>query len=177
MTNITFFDCETTGRLNPECKIIEASFRVCDLETQKEVKNIRLFFNPERNIEAKATAVHGMTLEDVKHYPTFKEQIKEIINILTDSKYVVAHNGNGFDFPLLVQEFEAAGEIIPDFQALDTMVMGTFATDLGKSPTLFELCWSLDVDVDPKLQHKGDYDTEILRDAFFNGLNYGWFKL
>lgn len=177
MRTAVITDTETTGKLTPDHRIIEASFRICNLDTGEELENILMRFNPERNIEAKAQAKHGISIEELKKEPLFKDRAKEIIKILSEATVVVAHNGISFDFPFFIQELERVGEIVPNFQVFDTMVQGTFATDLGKSPSLYELCWSLDVDVDPEKQHKGDYDTLILRDAFFNGLKYGWFKL
>lgn len=176
MPVITFSDIETTGKLKPDHKIIEASFRVCDLETQVEVSNTLMRFNPKRNIDAAAQRVHGIALEDLKGEPLFKDKIPEIKTIFANTDIICFHNGIFFDWPYFKQEFESNGEELPDLPIFDTMVEGTFATDLGKSPTLAELCWSLDVDYDPALAHSGDYDTAVLRDCFFNGLKYGWFK-
>lgn len=170
-------DTETTSKLHPDHRIIEASFRKCNLDTGEELENILMRFNPERSIDARAQAVHGITLEELKGEPLFKDRAKEIIKLFEEATVVVAHNGISFDFPYFVQELERVGEKVPNFQVFDTMVHGTFATDLGKSPTLSELCWALDIDVDPEQTHKGDYDTLILRDAFFRGLKLGWFKL
>jgi DNA polymerase-3 subunit epsilon len=177
LTLVTFSDLETTGKLKPEHRIIEASFRVCELESQKELANHLFRFNPERNIDAKAQAVHGISLEDLKHEPTFKLKIPEMKTIIGDTDLIVFHNGISFDWPYLKQEFETNGDTLPDIAIFDTMVEGTFATDLGKSPTLSELCWSLDVDYDSKMGHRGDYDTAVLRDCFFNAIRYGWFQL
>ena len=177
MTIVTISDLETTGRLKPEHRIIEASFRVCNLETQEEIENILLRFNPKRNIDAKAQAVHGISLEDLKGEKTFKEQIPEILRILNKTDVIVFHNGISFDWPYLEQEFKLNETKIPDLPIFDTMVHGNFATDLGKNPNLSELCFALDVDYDSSLAHRGDYDTAVLRDCLFNGINFGWFQI
>lgn len=177
MTIITFSDTETTGKLNPNHRIIEASFRICEIESQKELENILMRFNPERNIDAKAQQVHGIALEDLKHEPVFKAKIPEIQAIIDRTDIFCFHNGIYFDWPYFKMEFERNEVILPDKPIFDTMVEGTFATDLGKSPTLSELCFALDVAYDPKLAHSGDYDTAVLRDCFFNGVRLGWFKL
>jgi DNA polymerase III subunit epsilon len=177
MTIVTFSDIETTGKLKPDHKIIEASFRVCDLETQTEQENILMRFNPQRNIDAKAFEVHGIAVADLKKEPLFKDKIPEIKRIIDISDFFVFHNGISFDWPYFKQEFAANEEVLPEIPIFDTMVEGTFTTDLGKSPRLQELCWALDVDYDESLAHSGDYDTAVLRDAFFNAIRYGWFKL
>jgi DNA polymerase-3 subunit epsilon len=174
---VSFLDLETTGRFTPDHRIIEASFRICDLDTAEELEEHLFRINPERNIDAKARAVHGIELEDLKDEPTFEVVAPKIVSILEDCFLNVAHNGFGFDFPFLAQEIERVGLKVPDFQCFDTMVEGNFATDLGKSPTLSELCWALDIDADAKLQHRGDYDTLILKQAFFRGLELKWYKI
>lgn len=177
MTLITFFDLETTGKLTPEGRIIEASFRLCDLETYSELEHFESRFNPERHIEAMATNVHGIDDKMVKHEPKFVEKLPIITSVLERSNYVVAHNLIGFDLPYLTIEFERHGVALPEFKTFDTLIEGTCCTDLGKSPTLFELAWALGVAYDLKLAHGAAYDSAVLRDAFFNGVKYGWFNI
>lgn len=177
MIRATFADLETTGKLTPDHRIIEAAFRRCTIEDFREVENLLLRINPERNIDAKAQAVHGISIDELKGEPNFKARIPEIKRVFENTDLIVWHNGISFDMPFLKMEFERHGETLPDVAVFDTMVEGTFATDLGKSPTLFELCWSLGVEYDPAKAHKGDYDTLVLRESFFNGLRYGWFKM
>lgn len=174
---VTFLDLETTGKLTPEGKIIEVSLRLCDLEKRTENRSILLRINPERNIEAAAIRVHGITNDDVKKEAIFEKTLPQIEEALEETNILVAHNLIGFDLPYLEQEFAHCSKSLPRFETFDTMLEGTFCTDLGKSPTLGELCFALDVEYDPTRAHKGDYDTEVLRDCFFNGLRFGWFNL
>ena len=177
MELITFTDIETTGKLDPAHRIIELSMRVCDLNSQKELKNVLMRFNPERSIHADAFAVHGIAIEELKGKPLIATAIPSIINVFSKSKYNVAHNGDYFDFPFIKMEVERNGFEFPEITTFDTMVNGNFATELGKSPSLKELCWCMDVEYDPAKAHAGDYDTLVMRDAFFKALNEGWFKL
>lgn len=148
------------------------------MDTETELENILLRFNPKRNIDAKAQAVHGISINDLKDEKEFCERAEEILEVLNKTDLLVYHNGDEFDLPFLKQEFERCGITeLPEFKTFDTMVNGTWATDLGKSPNLFELCWSLDIVFDPTRAHRGDYDTEVLRDAFFAGVRLGWFNI
>jgi DNA polymerase-3 subunit epsilon len=174
---VNIFDCETTGKLGPEARIIELSMRLCDYETQREVENLLLRFNPERNIEAKAVTIHHITNEDVKKEKPFKEHLKQVEAVLKKTDVLIAHNLIGFDLPMLQIEFERHGVTLPEFKTFDTMVEGTFCTELGKSPSLSELCFALGIVWDSDSAHSGDYDTKVLRDAFFNGVRFGWFDL
>lgn len=177
MVNVTFFDLETTGKLTPEGRIIEVSFRLCDLDNFTELSHFESRFNPERHIEAKATEIHKIDDKMVKDEPKFKECISEIVSILERSDYLIAHNLEGFDLPYLKQEFEKAGEEFPNLATFDTLIHGNGCTDLGKSPSLFELCWAFGVDYDSTLAHGAAYDSAVLRDAFFNAVRFGWFSL
>lgn len=173
---INVFDCETTGKLHPDHKIIEASFRLYDLSADAEVFEQLYRFNPGRNIDAKALAVHGITVEELKHEPTFKDKAEEIAAIVAKTDMMVFHNGEFFDLPFLKQEFEQAGvEVDWDNLKIFDTIKGTFATDLGKSPTLSELCFSLGVAYSPHLAHSASYDTDVLLQAFLNGIRFGWF--
>jgi DNA polymerase-3 subunit epsilon len=175
---INIFDCETTGKLHKDHRIIEASFRLVDLTTKEEKE--KLFrFNPKRNIDAKAVAVHGITVKDLEHEPEFVEKAEEVLELIKAADMMVMHNGEFFDWPFLKQEFERVGlgDEVPEIKIFDTMIKGTFATDLGKSPTLYELCYSLGVVYDAQLAHSASYDTEVLKQAFLEGLRFGWFSL
>lgn len=177
MVKVTVFDCETTGKLTPEGRIIEASFRLCDLAEFTELKHFESRFNPERHIEARATEVHGIDDKMVKHEPKFKDKIGEIVALLEETDYLCAHNLDGFDLPYLELEFKRAEVKLPEFKTFDTLTHGTCCTDLGKSPTLFELCWAFGVAYDPSLAHGAAYDSAVLRDALFNAVRFGWFSI
>jgi DNA polymerase-3 subunit epsilon len=174
---VGFMDLETTGKRDPAHRIIEVSIRVHDLESRIEKRNYLQRFNPERNIDAKAQAVHKITLDDLKDKPKIITELPTIIAILQECDLMVAHNGDWFDFPFLRQEVERNGLVMPELATFDTMTEGTFATDLGKNPTLKELCYALDVDYDESKAHAGDYDTAVTRDAFWNGLDGNWFNI
>lgn len=174
---VTILDEETTGKLHKDHRIIELSLRVCDLDSGEEKQNLLMRFDPQRNIDAAALRVHKITLDELKGKPLIRDCLGEISDILSASRLVVAHNGIGFDFPFLKMEFERNEFTYPTFREFDTMIQGTFATDLGKSPSLKELAFALDVDYDETAAHKGDYDTAVLRDCFFNGLRFGWFAI
>lgn len=170
-------DLETTGKLHKDHRIIEFSARRCDLDKLVELEAIKMRFNPKRNIDAAALRVHNIPLEELKNEPTWEDKAAEVAAILASGDVLVGHNIASFDLLYLIQEFERVGVETPNVAIFDTMVEGQFASELGKSPSLLELCYSLDVDYDQSLAHKGDYDTEVLRDALFQGLRLGWFNL
>ena len=103
---IIFFDLETTGVNVTADRIVELCYIKVLPNGNEESKTMRI--NPEVPIPAHATAVHGITNEDVKDCPTFKEISKELEQTFRDSD-LAGFNSNKFDVPLLVEEFLRSG--------------------------------------------------------------------
>lgn len=109
---IVFFDLETTGVDAAKDRIVEISMVKIAVNGTKTIKTRRI--NPEMPIPAEATAVHGITDEDVKGEPTFKQIAKSLAQFIEGCDFG-GFNSNRFDLPLLVEEFMRAG-VECDFQ-------------------------------------------------------------
>lgn len=170
-------DIETTGKNDPKHRIIEISMAVVNLEP-KPVKLLQktLRFNPERNIDAAALAIHKIPLSELKHEPTFDSKAGYIAAVIDSCDVFVAHNGAWFDGPFIKRELERCGVPCPAKPIFDTMLYGSFATPFGKRPTLGELAFSLGVDYDPDQAHSGAYDTDVLTQCLILGMYQGWFE-
>lgn len=103
---IIFFDIESTGVSVGQDKIIEICLYKIFPGGNKEIKTYRI--NPERPIPAETTKIHGITDEDVKDKPTFK-QLSGEINAFIGNSDLAGYNSNKFDVPILVEEFLKAG--------------------------------------------------------------------
>lgn len=99
---IVFFDLETTGINIVTDRIIEISYLKIFPDGSEEQKTYRV--NPEMHIPENTTAIHGITDEDVKDKPTFKEFAKTLSKILEGCD-LGGFNSNKFDIPLLAEEF------------------------------------------------------------------------
>ena len=99
---IVFFDLETTGINIAKDKIVEISVLKIHPNGKEEKKTLRV--NPEMPIPAPAQAVHGISDEDVKNSPTFKEIAKELARFIEGCD-LGGYNSNRFDIPLLAEEF------------------------------------------------------------------------
>ena len=103
---IVFFDIESTGLNVATDRIVE----ICAVKVMpngdKEVKTRRL--NPTIPISAEAQAVHGISNEDVKDCPTFKEIAKSLANWMEGCDFA-GYNSIKFDIPLLAEEFLRVG--------------------------------------------------------------------
>jgi DNA polymerase III subunit epsilon len=103
---LAVLDLETTGLVVETDRIVEiAILKVC--EGGKSVPFVTRL-NPQIPIPAAATAVHGITDEDVKHEPTFKQLAPKIAALL-DGCDLAGFNIVNFDVRLLAQEFARAG--------------------------------------------------------------------
>jgi DNA polymerase-3 subunit epsilon len=103
---IIFFDLETTGVDTARDRIVEISMVKIGVDGEKQVKTRRI--NPEMPIPAEATAVHGITDEDVRNEPTFKQIAKSLAQFIEGCDFG-GFNSNRFDLPMLVEEFLRAG--------------------------------------------------------------------
>ncbi|MBD80813.1 MAG: DNA polymerase III subunit epsilon [Crocinitomicaceae bacterium] len=103
---IAFIDLETTGVNVAKDRIVEIAVLKIHPDGQKEVKVKRV--NPEMSIPTQSSDIHGITDEDVKDCPTFKQLAKSLFILLNDCD-VAGFNSINFDIPLLTEEFMRAG--------------------------------------------------------------------
>lgn len=109
---IVFFDLETTGVDTSKDRIVEISMVKICVDGSKIVKTRRI--NPEMHIPEAATAVHGITDEDVKEEPTFRQIAKSLAKFIEGCDFG-GFNSNRFDLPVLVEEFLRA-DVDVDFK-------------------------------------------------------------
>lgn len=100
------FDLETTGLDVAMDRIVEiAMVRVEPDGTRSEwVQRV----NPGRAISAEATAVHGITNDDVRDMPPFQEVAPRVVQTIEGAD-LVGYNSNRFDVPMLAEELLRAG--------------------------------------------------------------------
>jgi DNA polymerase-3 subunit epsilon len=103
---IVFFDLETTGVDTAKDRIVEISM-IKIMPNGEEVARTRRI-NPEMHIPEDATAVHGITDDDVKNEPTFKQIAKSLSQFIEGCDFG-GFNSNRFDLPMLVEEFLRVG--------------------------------------------------------------------
>jgi DNA polymerase-3 subunit epsilon len=103
---IVFFDLETTGTSIARDRIIEMALVKLNIDGSREKKVRRL--NPGMPIPPEATAVHGISDEDVKDCPGFRQVAKSLYEWLRGCDFA-GYNVVRFDLPMLVEEFLRAG--------------------------------------------------------------------
>ena len=100
------FDLETTGLDLVKDRIIQISYIKVYPNGNEERGNELI--NPERPIPQLITELTGISDDDVKDKPTFKELAQTIADKFTGCDFA-GFNSNHFDVPLLAEEFLRAG--------------------------------------------------------------------
>ena len=100
------FDCETTGTNTAEDEIVSLALVRLDSDGV-EVARYETLVRPSRPIPAGATAVHGISDDDVAGAPRFAQIATELLGLL-DGAVFVAHNAS-FDLGMLRHAFVRTG--------------------------------------------------------------------
>ena len=103
---LVIFDLETTGLDLVKDRIIQISYiKVCP--NGEEIRGNELV-NPERPIPEEVAALTGISDDDVKDKPAFKQIGQRLATTFTGCDFA-GFNSNHFDIPLLAEEFLRAG--------------------------------------------------------------------
>ena len=103
---LVIFDLETTGLDLVKDRVIQISY-IKVYPDGKEERGDELI-NPEKHIEPIITQLTGISDEDVKDKPTFKQLAQTLADKFVGSDFA-GFNSNNFDIPLLAEEFLRAG--------------------------------------------------------------------
>ncbi len=159
-------DIETTG-LEPSQghRIIEIA-AIEMIGRQLSDNKFHRYINPQREIDAAATEVHGITSEELAGQPIFNDIAVELLEFLKGAELVI-HNAP-FDVGFLNHEFKLFGlvDVIKEHcQVLDTLVMARHKHP-GQKNSLDALCRRYHVDNSRRTRHSALLDAEILADVY-----------
>ena len=158
---IVFFDLETTGVNIGSDRIVEISILKIYPNGDKESKT--WLVNPEIEIPAKVSAIHGITNERVVTEPTFKE-LAHTINKMISGCDLAGFNSNRFDIPLLAEELLRAGI---DFNMINRKAIDVQVIFHKKEQRTLSAGYKFYCDKDLEDAHSAEADTnatyEILK--------------
>ena len=160
-------DTETTG-LDPESghRIIEIG---CIEIANRRISERRYhqYVNPERDIDAGALEVHGLTTEFLATKPKFAEIVEEFLEFVRDSELII-HNAP-FDTAFLNLELklwdETSGSIADRCRIFDTLLLAR-TLHPGQRNSLDALCRRYEVDNTHRELHGALLDAELLADVY-----------
>ena len=165
MTRQVVLDTETTG-LDPALghRIIEIAC-VEMINRRLTGNNFYKRIHPERDIDPGATAVHGITLEDLENEPKFAEIAADFLSYVAGAELII-HNAP-FDVGFLNAELVRVKKppVTTSCTITDTLAM---ARDLhpGKRNNLDALCDRYQVDNSARSVHGALLDAELLSDVY-----------
>jgi DNA polymerase-3 subunit epsilon len=157
-------DTETTG-MDPTTgdKIIEIG-AVEMINHIPTGKTLQLYINPEREIPADATAVHGITNEFVKDKPVFAQVYHEFLDFAKGAKLII-HNAE-FDMKFLNYELAKVGHKALSWgTVVDTLGMARKKFP-GSPANLDALCRRFGIDNSGRTYHGALLDSELLAEVY-----------
>lgn len=161
-----FLDTETTG-LYPDQghRVIEIA--AVEMINRRPTNNhFHVYLNPEREIDAAAQEVHGITLEFLQDKPLFTAIAQELVAFVQDAELII-HNAP-FDVGFLNAEFGRIGlkpiQTICD-SIIDTLKMAKEARP-GQRNNLDALCRHFGIDNSKRTLHGALLDAELLAEVY-----------
>lgn len=167
MTRQIILDTETTG-LDPKegHRIIEIGC-VEMISRRLTGNNFHFYLQPDREIDAEAVQVHGITNDFLADKPRFKEIAADLISYLNGAELII-HNAP-FDIGFLNHELSQLSEpyqAITDYCTVaDTLVMARQLYP-GQRNSLDALCKRYEIDNGHRTLHGALLDAEILADVY-----------
>jgi DNA polymerase III subunit epsilon len=162
-------DTETTG-LDPAQghRVIEIG-AVEMLNRRLTGRHYHQYLWPDREIDAGALEVHGISLEFLKNSPRFGEVATEFLDFIRDAELII-HNAP-FDVGFLNHELRLLGSewgaLSDCCQIVDTLVMAR-ERNPGQKNSLDALCKRYNVDNSQRTLHGALLDAEILADVYLS---------
>jgi DNA polymerase-3 subunit epsilon len=161
-----FLDTETTG-LDPNQghRIIEIA-AVEFNNRQSTNKKYHSFINPEREIDAAAEEVHGLSLEFLQDKPLFQDVAQDFLNFIQGSELII-HNAP-FDVGFINAELGRLGLAKLEDNEVHITDSLQFAKDLrpGQRNSLDALCRAYDIDNSERTLHGALLDAQLLGEVF-----------
>ena len=160
-------DTETTGlEVNQGHRIIEIG---CVEMVNRRItgRHYHQYIHPQRDIDAGAMEVHGITLEFLAGKPTFEEVAIEFAQFVEGAELII-HNAP-FDVGFIDAELERLDSDIPPLAALcsvlDTLQMARHKHP-GQRNNLDALCQRYEIDNTSRTLHGALLDAEILAEVY-----------
>jgi len=157
-------DTETTG-LDPRQghRIIELA--ALELDGRKvSLRRFHRYLNPEREIDAGAAAIHGLTYERLQNEAKFADIVSGFLEFIEGAELII-HNAP-FDMSFINRELELL-ELPPLQNAVTDTLKLAREMHPGKKNSLDALCSRYEIDNAHRTLHGALLDTELLAEVYF----------
>ena len=160
-------DTETTGlSVKDDHRILE----IACIETENLIPTKKVFYkliNPEREVSADASRIHGYTYEALKNKEKFADIAKEFKEFIADKKLII-HNAP-FDISFINSELTRLNLEKIDIKknVIDSLEIARSKFP-GSSNSLDNLCKKFNIDLSKRTKHNALLDCELLRQVYIN---------
>ena len=161
-----FLDTETTGLYQDQGHRIIEIAAVEMINRRPTNRHFHVYVNPEREIDAAAQEVHGITLEFLQGKPLFHQVVEELTTFVQGAEMII-HNAP-FDVGFLNAELGRIGlKPIQTFcdKITDTLKMAKDARP-GQRNNLDALCRHFGIDNSRRTLHGALLDAELLAEVY-----------
>tara|TARA_Y100000389_G_C17462574_1_gene522956 strand:+ start:3496 stop:4200 length:705 start_codon:yes stop_codon:yes gene_type:complete len=160
-------DTETTGlSISQGHRVIEIGC-IELINRRLTGKDLHFFLNPDRDIDAGAEAIHGISRADLESEPRFEEISKEFLSFILDAELII-HNA-AFDIGFLNHELKLMKlekcNIENYSTILDTLLLAR-KIHPGQRNSLDALCKRYKVDASKRHIHGALIDSELLAHVY-----------
>jgi DNA polymerase-3 subunit epsilon len=164
MTRSVLFDTETTG-FDPLTgdRVIE----IAAIELINDLPTAKTFYallDPERDIPAESTRVHGITNAHVEGKPKFADIADAMLDFFAGDS-LVAHNAP-FDFNFINAELARVKKpALDNARMIDTLVLAKTRFP-GMPNSLDALCRRFEIDLSERTTHNALLDCKLLAEVY-----------
>ncbi len=124
-----------------------------------------VYLNPEREVPAEATAIHGLTTDFLQDKPRFIEIVDDFLAFIGEETPLVIHNA-GFDHGFLCTELKRVERApIARERLVDTLMLARRKHSAGPY-SLDALCARYGIDNSRRTKHGALLDAEILAEVY-----------
>ena len=152
---LVVFDIETTGLSISSDKIVELAY--AKIFPNGMIKKGDIYLNPEIKISLEAISVHGITENEVKNKPKFRDKAQEIWDVFNGC-YYSGFNIINFDLPIIRREFVRVGM---DFEYSTDQIIDAREIFLKMVPRTLGTTYEFYCKKKVKKRHQASSDTEL----------------
>lgn len=162
-------DTETTGlQVSDGHRIIEIG--CIELINRKFTGNkFHYYLNPNREIDAGAYSVHGISNQFLEDKPTFTDIVEQFIEFITGAELVI-HNAP-FDLGFINYELTLANKkytsLLKNYRVIDTLVVAR-QLHVGQRNSLDALCKRYSIDNSERDLHGALLDAHLLAHVYLS---------
>jgi DNA polymerase III subunit epsilon len=165
------FDTETTGLTRSTGKSLCDGHRIIEigcveLSDDENPPLFHSYFNPKREVDNTAFAVHGLSNDFLKDKPSFKEKADDFLNFIKGAT-LIAHNAS-FDLQFINQELAFIN--YPPLETYCHEIIDTLPLARKKYPgrknSLDALCQRLNIDLSGRTFHGALKDSLLLLQVY-----------